>query len=77
MNFVLNDEINANVKAGISGFMCSYNGVNGMPMCAQSDLLPKVRSEWNFDGYITSDCGAVGNPNYKRAGWESATDQVS
>lgn len=24
-----------------------------------------------------SDCGAVGNANYKRAGWMSATDQIS
>ena len=48
-----------------------------MPMCANSELLPKVRRDWAFDGYITSDCGAVGNPNYKRAGWESAVDQVT
>ena len=50
------------VKAGVSGLMCSYNGVDGMPMCANSDLLPKVRSEWKFDGYIVSNfhpCSSV------------------
>ncbi|XP_077214415.1 putative beta-D-xylosidase 6 [Tasmannia lanceolata] len=42
-----------------SCLMCSYNQVNGVPACARHDLLQKVRDEWGFKGYITSDCDAV------------------
>ena len=62
--------------AGVSGFMCSYNGVDNLPMCAQHNLLTKVRNEWNFSGYITGDCGAVGGPWYASNNWTSAADQV-
>ncbi|XP_072953486.1 probable beta-D-xylosidase 7 [Typha angustifolia] len=43
-----------------SGLMCSYNRVNGVPTCADYDLLSKTaRGQWGFNGYITSDCDAV------------------
>ncbi|EYU26836.1 hypothetical protein MIMGU_mgv1a024762mg, partial [Erythranthe guttata] len=43
-----------------SGIMCAYNLVNGVPNCADYDLLTKTaRGEWGFQGYITSDCDAV------------------
>ncbi|OVA14621.1 Glycoside hydrolase [Macleaya cordata] len=43
-----------------SGIMCAYNRVNGVPSCANFDLLSNtVRGKWGFNGYITSDCGAV------------------
>ncbi|KAJ9562475.1 hypothetical protein OSB04_007635 [Centaurea solstitialis] len=42
-----------------SCLMCSYNAVNGIPACANRDLLQKARAEWGFNGYITSDCDAV------------------
>ncbi|KAK9166162.1 hypothetical protein Scep_001353 [Stephania cephalantha] len=42
-----------------SCLMCSYNRVNGIPACARLDLLQQVRTEWGFNGYITSDCDAV------------------
>lgn len=42
-----------------SCIMCSYNSVNGVPMCANNKYLDLARNEWKFDGYITSDCGAV------------------
>jgi len=42
--------------------MCSYNAVNGVPACANPFLLQKtLRDDWGFDGYVTSDCGAVGD----------------
>lgn len=42
------------------GVMCSYNAVNGVPSCASSFLLQTVlRDTWGFDGYITSDSGAI------------------
>ncbi|KAI5355511.1 hypothetical protein L3X38_008406 [Prunus dulcis] len=43
-----------------SGIMCAYNRVNGVPSCADYNLLTKVaRGQWDFHGYITSDCDAV------------------
>lgn len=43
-----------------SGVMCSYNAINGVPSCASKHLLTDLlREEWGFDGYVTSDCGAV------------------
>ncbi|KAB1199837.1 putative beta-D-xylosidase 7 [Morella rubra] len=43
-----------------SGIMCGYNRVNGVPSCADHNLLSKTaRREWGFRGYITSDCDAV------------------
>jgi beta-glucosidase len=42
--------------------MCSYNAVDGVPACASEFLLQKVlRDDWGFRGYVTSDCGAVGD----------------
>eukprot|EP00943_MAST-04B_sp_MAST-4B-sp1_P003116 g3116.t1 len=55
--------------AKAKGVMCSYNQVNGVPMCANTQLLEKtLRDEWAFNGSVVSDCGAVGNmydPMYK------------
>ncbi|XP_057786037.1 probable beta-D-xylosidase 7 [Salvia miltiorrhiza] len=43
-----------------SGIMCAYNRVNGVPSCADQNLLTKtVRQQWGFQGYIASDCDAV------------------
>jgi len=42
--------------------MCSYNAVDGVPACASTFLLQKtLRDTWGFQGYVTSDCGAVGD----------------
>jgi beta-glucosidase-like glycosyl hydrolase len=46
-------------KGKVSGLMCSYNSINGVPSCASPWLLDEVaRKDWGFDGYITSDCDA-------------------
>ncbi|XP_047319957.1 probable beta-D-xylosidase 7 isoform X1 [Impatiens glandulifera] len=43
-----------------SGIMCAYNQVNGVPNCADYDLLTNTaRGQWGFQGYITADCDAV------------------
>jgi len=43
-----------------AGVMCSYNAINGMPVCANEWLLSKVlRGDYGFDGYVVSDCGAL------------------
>ncbi|HJW99278.1 MAG TPA: glycoside hydrolase family 3 N-terminal domain-containing protein, partial [Terriglobales bacterium] len=40
--------------------MCAYNSVNGQPACANSALLEEhLRRDWNFQGYVVSDCAAV------------------
>ena len=40
--------------------MTSYNRINGVPASANEFALQKLlREEWGFDGYVTSDCGAV------------------
>nr|KYP47561.1 putative beta-D-xylosidase 2 [Cajanus cajan] len=45
----------------VASVMCSYNQVNGVPTCADPNLLKKtVRGLWQLDGYIVSDCDSVG-----------------
>jgi beta-glucosidase len=48
------------VDAKADSTMCAYNALYGQPACG-SDLLLKtiLRGDWNFQGYVTSDCGAV------------------
>jgi pre-mRNA-splicing factor SYF2/beta-D-xylosidase 4 len=49
------------VKAGVAGVMCSYNGINGTPSCADGPLLNgMLRGGIGFNGYVASDCGAIG-----------------
>ncbi|GMF17042.1 unnamed protein product [Phytophthora fragariaefolia] len=48
------------VDGNAKGIMCSYNSVNGIPMCANNRLVDTLlRDTLGFDGYITSDSGAV------------------
>lgn len=40
--------------------MCAYNAIDGIPACANKFLLQDtLRSAWHFNGYVTSDCGAI------------------
>jgi xylan 1,4-beta-xylosidase len=42
------------------GLMCSYNALNGQPACINDWLLNDVvRRDWNYTGYIVTDCGAL------------------
>ena len=48
------------VEGGARGVMCSYNAVNGVPTCANPFLLNQtLRQKWGFQGYVTSDSGAI------------------
>jgi beta-glucosidase len=42
--------------------MMAYSDYMGVPVAKSAELLKGIlRDEWGFDGYIVSDCGAIGN----------------
>ncbi len=46
--------------AKVAGVMCAYNAYAGQPCCGSDKLMVKIlRDDWNFTGYVTSDCGAI------------------
>jgi len=51
----------ASVKQGhVASLMCAYPRVNGTYCCENSLLMNQIlKTEWGFDGFITSDFGAV------------------
>ena len=54
-------QFEAAVREGhVGGVMGAYNSVEGKPACASPFLLTDLlRKQWGFDGYVTSDCGAI------------------
>ena len=54
-------QFEAAVREGhVGGVMGAYNSVDGEPACANPFLLTDLlRKQWGFDGYVTSDCGAI------------------
>ena len=49
-------------EGGARSVMCAYNAVDGAPACASTMLLQDIlREKWGFDGYVVSDCGAIGD----------------
>ena len=44
-------------RAGLTGAMCSLNAVNGVPACADKEMLDELRS-YGAKGYVVSDSGA-------------------
>jgi len=48
------------VNAKVAGVMCAYNAYAGQPCCGSDRLMMDIlRNQWNFTGYVTSDCGAI------------------
>lgn len=46
--------------AKVRSVMSAYNELNGTPCCASHQLLTDIlRNEWGFNGFVTSDCGAI------------------
>jgi hypothetical protein len=44
----------------------THNQINGVPSCGNSFLLNHMlRTEWGFDGFVISDCGALVNFNFE------------
>jgi len=40
--------------------MCAYNRLHGEACCGSSHLFTTIlRKEWNFPGYVVSECGAT------------------
>ncbi|HVZ72075.1 MAG TPA: glycoside hydrolase family 3 C-terminal domain-containing protein [Polyangia bacterium] len=56
-------QFEAAVREGhVAGVMPAYNRVNGEPCAASPTLLTQtLRGAWGFDGYVVSDCGAIGD----------------
>ncbi|MDR1763078.1 MAG: glycoside hydrolase family 3 C-terminal domain-containing protein [Dysgonamonadaceae bacterium] len=53
-------------ETGVAGFMCAYNAFDGQPCCGSDKLMLDIlRIDWNYKGYVTSDCGAI-DDFYKR-----------
>lgn len=53
------------VNAGVSSIMCSYNRLNGTHACGNRELLVDIlRKELGFQGFVTSDWGAVHAPSF-------------
>ncbi len=49
-------------EGGAYSVMCAYNSVDGLPACASPRLLEDIlRKQWGFNGYVVSDCAAVGD----------------
>ncbi|MBD3421740.1 MAG: glycoside hydrolase family 3 protein [Chitinivibrionales bacterium] len=47
-------------EADAKSIMGAYNRTNGEACCASKRLLVDIlRTEWGFDGYVVSDCGAI------------------
>ena len=49
-------------KYGCQSIMIAYSDFLGVPVAKNKELLKGIlREEWGFDGFLVSDCGAIGN----------------
>jgi len=49
-------------KYDCQSIMMAYSDYQGIPIAKSKELLKGIlRDEWGFDGFIVSDCGALGN----------------
>ena len=54
--------------ARVASVMCAYNSLDGEPCCGNNKILDSIlRDDWKFDGYVVSDCGAIGDFFHKQA----------
>ena len=64
------------IDSGVEIVMCAYNSINGEPCCGSESLLSNIlRDEFDFNGHVVSDCGAINdihsNHNYTNSNLES------
>lgn len=58
-------------KGKVKEVMCAYNRFEGAPCCGSNKLLAQIlRNEWNFQGIVVSDCGAI-NDFYEKGHHET------
>ncbi|MDR0432776.1 MAG: glycoside hydrolase family 3 C-terminal domain-containing protein [Bifidobacteriaceae bacterium] len=64
---------NVTENHGVASLMTAYNRVNGVPAPAHEFLIEKVaRRTWGFNGFITSDCGAIDDVGGNGHNWTPA-----
>lgn len=64
-------------EANVRSIMSAYNRLNGVPCGANGILLNNIlRGEWGFNGFVTSDCGAVDDV-YQRHKYVSTAAEAS
>jgi beta-glucosidase len=48
------------VDTKVEGVMCAYNAFQSQPCCGSDLLMVDIlRKQWNFNGYVTSDCWGI------------------
>lgn len=67
------------VKEGkVKEVMCAYNRFEGDPCCGSDRLLVHIlRNEWNYDGIVVTDCGAINDFYKEKGGHETHPDAAS
>ena len=57
------------IEAGVASIMCSYNRINGEYSCGNAATLQRLlREQLHFEGFVTSDWGAVHDTLYINRG---------
>jgi beta-glucosidase len=64
------------VEGHADSIMCAYNSLREEPACASSLLFNLLRNEWEFHGYVVSDCGAISDL-YQGHDYVMSLDQAS
>ncbi len=54
-------------EGGAYSVMCAYQRLRGIPCCGSQFLENILRNNWDFQGYIVSDCGAIQDFYEKKA----------
>jgi beta-glucosidase len=55
-------------QTDVASVMCAYNAYRGAPACGSEELMVDLlRGKLGFEGYVVSDCGAIGDFYYPEA----------
>jgi beta-glucosidase len=47
------------VDGKADSLMCAYNAIDGYPACESPLLQNRLRGDWNFKGFIVTDCDSI------------------
>ena len=68
----------ASVEAGVAAVMPAYNAVNGVPCCANFELLQRtLRRDWGFRGLVMSDAFSIADCHHGHGYTRDATESAS